>query len=468
MFISAHTRLRLAAWLASAMLIVSLSGCSEIDHSGDSPPLPADILADPAAVQGEFQIWSWGIAAKSLKEVMPLFYAKYPNVTASIDMTGPELQSRLFLSLAAGVGAPGVTQMQNREAMRYAATGTLVDLTEVAAKYEQYFPPSFWKNCVYDGRVYAIPWDIGPTAVFYKRDLYRKYGVNPEDIETWDDFIAAGEKMLEASNGETKILQLYAGNSFTFFHTLLNQVGGQAFDDEGRIAIYSEEALQVLDVMRRIMDSGINANIPPYEHEHLASLTIDTIASYAMGVWYGGTIKDIARTDAYEGEKKEWGVYRLPAFEPGGLRTSNMGGSVLAITQQCEDKAAAWAFIEQALCTKEGQLTMYKEYDIFPSFSPAREDPSFNQPDPFYENQNVANLFSMDLDKIPPVNRTVNWSLMESYMIQALSRWRAEGLEDDHAFLADIEKKLAMRTGREISPMSLSRRGATAQVAEAE
>jgi lactose/L-arabinose transport system substrate-binding protein len=42
---------------------------------------------------------------------------------------------------------------------------------------------------------YAMPWDSGPVAVFYRRDFYEKAGVDPAKIKTWDDFIAAGKKV---------------------------------------------------------------------------------------------------------------------------------------------------------------------------------------------------------------------------------------------------------------------------------
>ena len=52
-----------------------------------------------------------------------------------------------------------------------------------------------------NGHVYAIPWDIGPCAVYYRRSIFRKYGIDPGKIETWSDYIAAGRMIVRESGG---------------------------------------------------------------------------------------------------------------------------------------------------------------------------------------------------------------------------------------------------------------------------
>src|SRR5262249_31794326 len=147
----------------------------------------------PAAqIRGHVNVWSWNIAAKSLQHLTPAFEAKYPHVKVVVDMTGARMQARLLLSLAAGVGAPDVSPFERSAAPHYLATHNLLDLPPAAARYRRAFPKPLWDNCTLNGRVYAIPWDMGPCAVYYKRDLFARYGVDPARIATWDDYIAAG------------------------------------------------------------------------------------------------------------------------------------------------------------------------------------------------------------------------------------------------------------------------------------
>lgn len=68
------------------------------------------------------------------------------------------------------------------------------------------------------------------------------------------------------------MLCLPRGMLVELFEPLLQQAGGQIFDEEGRLAINSKESLQVLRVMRRMLETGIGANMNFWTHEFLASL----------------------------------------------------------------------------------------------------------------------------------------------------------------------------------------------------
>jgi len=362
-------------------------------------------------------------------------------------MTGANLQSRFLLSLSAGVGAPDISQLQLREAPRYSITQKLTDLTPLASKYANAFPPSFWDNCLHNGKVYAIPWDMGPCAVFYKTRIFEQYGIQPDTIETWDDFIEAGKTLLEQSQGKIKLFVLPTGSMDVMFEILLQQNGGQIFDEEGRIAINSPQVRDVIDLLRRFLESGVTANVQSFSHAFYAAIRSDMVATFPLAAWFGGTIKDYAPDMA-----GQWGVFRLPAQKPGGLRTSNLGGSVLVIPDQCTQKEAAWAFIEYTLCTPEAQIEQYRNFDLFPGLLSTHQDPFFDEPDPYFSNQPVRRLFSQDIFQIPTLNYTMDWFEAVRYVTQALSKWSSTGMGPTDELLAQLEAKMSRRLGREIAP----------------
>jgi lactose/L-arabinose transport system substrate-binding protein len=441
--------LALVVVVAFAALVVASMRTGPARRGGSTEPLDPAQLAEPRRLRGELTVWGWNIAAKSLKSVTPQFQEGYPNVNVNIEMSGANMQARFLLSLASNTGAPDVMQLQAYESPRYIATKRMTDLTAVAAKYEKDFPPSSWANCVHEGRVYAIPWDIGPCAVFYKPELFARYGIDPERIETWDDFIAAGRRILEKSGGRTKMLPLSAGNVVFVYEILLQQVDGQVFDRQGRIAVNSEQSRRVLDILRRMMDAGICANVNEFSHEWMAGFNNEHIATYPGAVWLGGTMKD--SSGDYGANRTRWGVFRLPAVERGGPRISNRGGSVLVIPDQCAQKEAAWAFIEHALCTREAQVAQYRNYDLFPAFLPALEDPFFQQPDEFYGGQRVRALFAEGVTGVPVLNRTADWVEAINYTSQNFTRWAVRN-EATGPMLATLAQKLGMRLDRELAP----------------
>lgn len=408
--------------------------------------------AEPAAAEGAIEIWSWNIAAASLEKLVPPFRVTYPEVDVRVTMSGANMQSRFLLSLSANVGAPDISQLQLVEAPFYVQTRRLADLSTVAARYAAQFPASFWRNCVADGKVYAVPWDMGPCAVFYKRPLFERYGIDPETIETWADYIAAGKKILEGSGGKTKMMFLPTGQLEPMFEILIQQTGGQIFDEEGRVAINSAEVFEALDVIRQLLDSGICVNAPMWSHSLYASLKSDTVATYPMAVWFGGTIRDHAPETS-----GKWGVFRLPAVAHGGLRTSNLGGSVLVIPDQSQHKEAAWAFIEYALCTPEGQLEQFKNFDLFPALLTTHDAPFFDEPVEFFAGQKVRRLFAEDITRIPALNRTIDWQEAMRYVREELSAWRAAGGGDPREVLRTLERKLTRRLARSPAPEAVAR-----------
>jgi lactose/L-arabinose transport system substrate-binding protein len=434
----------ISAFIAVAACLCA-SGCDFV-HQGATTK-PAVIVDDgrpPAGVHGHINEWSWNIAAKALKHLTPAFNQRYPNIQVNVDMTGARMEARVLLALAAGVGAPDVTQFQISDAQRYISTGKLLDLTPVAMKYRDRFPKRLWANCLRKGHVYAIPWDTGPCAVYYKRDLFAKYGVEPDRIETWDDFIEAGKTIFAKSGGRTKMLAVGANGISPLFEILLQQAGGQVFDDEGRIVINSPQSAEVLALIKRMRESGVCSDVSMWSQEYMAGFNGDSLATYPMAVWFAGTIKDTVKD--FAGTKPRWGVFRLPALHPGGSRVSNLGGSVLAIPAQCKNPQAAWRFIEYALCTVEGQTDQYRSMSLFPAYLPALKDPMFDEPDPFFENQKASRLFATDVDKIQALNRTPNWSEAQRYLDQAFSQWAASGMPND-GFFRTIEQKLHRRIG---------------------
>jgi lactose/L-arabinose transport system substrate-binding protein len=181
----------------------------------------------------------------------------------------------------------------------------------------------------------------------------------------------------------------------------------------------------------------------------MAGFNGDTIATYPCAVWLGGTIKDT--TGTYGKDKAQWGVFNLPALERGGLRTSNLGGSVLVIPDQCPSKEAAWAFVEYALCTREGQVAQYANYDLFPAYLPALDDPFFQQGDPFYGGQKVRALFAAAVNGIPVLHRTPDWVEGNRYVEQKFTLWAAGGM-DTGQMLRDLSVKMRRRLGRELAP----------------
>ncbi len=77
------------------------------------------------------------------------------------------------------------------------------------------------------------PGTAARRCVFYRRDIYEQAGVDPASIKTWDDFIAAGKKMMDATGGKVKMATMNMIDDDGWFRPLANQEGCSYFAKDG-------------------------------------------------------------------------------------------------------------------------------------------------------------------------------------------------------------------------------------------
>jgi lactose/L-arabinose transport system substrate-binding protein len=241
-----------------------------------------------------------------------------------------------------------------------------------------------------------MPWDSAPVGMFYRVDYFQKAGVDPNSIQTWDDYIAAGVK-IQAANPGVKMAALDFTKDDGLFRMLLQQQGAYYFTSDGKININSPEAVKAMTIIENANKAGLFANAEGWDGA-VASMKNGKEATRAFGVWWSGTIEDSA-PDA----KGKWDVFPMPAIDKGGSHATNLGGSTLAIAANTKSPDAAWAYVEYATATAEAQNTMFKKYGIFPSFIPAYQDPFYTQPDAFFNGKPVWQVFTKIVPDIKPV-----------------------------------------------------------------
>jgi lactose/L-arabinose transport system substrate-binding protein len=404
-------------------------------------------------------VWTWNIAGESLNRMLPEFRRIHPEIPVRLELSGSNLsRSRFLLTLAAGKGAPDIAQVEAPYVVRFAATGQLRDLTDLAEPYEQLFPKAAWKPCTYRGHTYAIPWDLGPCVVFVKRGLLERHGIRVVDVKTWDDFILAGRQLDRRTRGKSKMLPLSIGEAAQFLEMLMQQTGAQYFDADGRIAFASAKTVAALDILRQLVKSRIIANISPFGPEMYASFNNESIACYPMPVWFGGMIDNGSHADS--AVRFGWSAISLPAVEAGGLRTANRGGSTLVIPRQCRNALAAWKFIQFMLLRDESHVGHYTYRRLFPALRPALARSEFWTPDPLFGGVSLPGLVIDQLSDIPPLERTTDWAQAERHLNQVLYRWLT-GDEPTIAFVNKQAQQLSWLTGREVSSGSAGTAPAT-------
>ena len=358
--------------------------------------------AQDSDVSGDITIWSWDIAAAALSSNIEGFNEQYPDVTVTVeDLGNQQVFDRMLAGCAAGgSGLPDIVSVENHESEIFWAQfpdcfADMVPLgytDEVAERF-----PEFKRVELEVGDVrYAMPWDSGPVAMFYRRDFYDAAGVDPSTISTWDDFMAAGQQIQEANDG-VLMTQADLNGDTEWFRMMTNENGCGYFSDDGEsITVNQPACVQALETFGEMVDADIvgAANWG----EKITSNNAGTVATQMYGGWYEGTI----RTNATEDAAGDWGVYLMPSMTADGAHAANLGGSALAIPASSDNLDAAYAFVEYALATDAGQVEMLKSNGLVPSLLSALEDPYVSEGLPFWGGQAVWVDILGTLGNVPP------------------------------------------------------------------
>ena len=329
----------------------------------------------------EITVWAWNVAAKALVESAKSFNEKYPKIKVNVQEYGlaQNVYERYSVILSSGVGVPDIIQIESDYVQTFAET------------YPQYFfdmngyidiegkvdPSKISTSYDSEGKLVSIPWDSGPVVMFYREDLFNQAGIDINSIITFEDYILAGKKLKERFPNITM-----TGLPFTqdenLFRCLLVANKSYYLNNKGEITVVSSKAIETLQMIKRLIDEGVAKNTINWDGGIVANKNGE-LASWIMGGWWGGTIKD-----QMPEMKGKWKIAPIPAF-PDGARASSSGGAGLSITASEPIKqAAALEFIKESLMNVDNQLMMYEKYSLFPSYLPTYDDARFLKSDDYF------------------------------------------------------------------------------------
>jgi arabinosaccharide transport system substrate-binding protein len=95
------------------------------------------------------------------------------------------------------------------------------------------------------------------------------------------------------------------------------------------------------------------------------------------------------------------GLMPLPAWEPGGLRTSTWGGTGLAFTDQCRNPDLAWKLAMYLYYDPDQLGPRFADTNILPPLKSAWSLPEFQQPRAFYDGDPIGRSYAELAPQVP-------------------------------------------------------------------
>ena len=390
---------------------------------------------------------SWDVADDALKATFPLFKKKRPQTSISMQSMTIDYQ-QIIPRLQAGDGAPDVFPIAQQDFKNFLMRfpGAFVDVSDRMEKYRDQFAAAPLSHAEQDGKLFGVPWDMGPVGMWYRKDLFQQAGISPDDVATYDGFIEAGKTLQQSVGGGTKMTAFDTsggGTNPSHYHILLNQQSGSFYGSGEKIDFTNEKSYTAMGTLDRFVTEGITIDSPTYDE--FARIVSNSDTATTLGaVWDVGSIKS-AGGDAQKGQ---WDAVPLPAFTAGGPREATLSGSVLVISSQTADVDAAWDFIEQAILTREGQAESWAQ-GLFPSWIPYWETEEFNEPDPYFGFA-VAPKFADIARDVPALEYGAHFLDFQKPLMDAYSAVLTGDTAPEEA-MAQAEERAASASGLQVA-----------------
>lgn len=345
------------------------------DNTAEAPVAEAPSEAG-SPYAGEITVYAWTEMATALGNTAARFMEQHPEATITVEQVDGSY-TKLLPELASGIGVPDVFMVQNTDIMSFVYTyeGQILDVTDLVEGEVGNFVDSAIATCYNkaDGKYYGIPIDIGPCALMYRTDIFEQAGIDVNSIKTWDDYIEAGKKILEATNGEVRMtgFNMNGATSTDYMKMLFAQQGGSYYNEDGTANLASEEMINAANMLNKMIDAGIILDLPDEWNDRVTALVNTQICTLPYPEWYSICMPD------YVGEQKGlWAYAPMPSFD-GSEGDCCLGGSVLAISANTAYPELAKAFVKFSLMDvnqadllyAQGQYEAYKLYYDAPCYS---------------------------------------------------------------------------------------------------
>lgn len=311
------------------------------------------LMMAPAQAQTNLTFAYWGDPAElpPFVEIVSKYEAAHPDVKIAVQHAPwSGYFTRLDAQLAAHAG-PDVFFITN--VPTYASRGQLEPLDSYikASNFPiKDFNAGALKIHSLDGKLYSIPRDDAPEALYYNKDMFDAAGIPyPDATWNWSKLRDAALKLTKASDGRTSRFGLVIESND--WPTWIMQNGGSVFDNGFAPKKFTMDQPAATDAIQFLGDLINKDKVMPSPLELNQSGGTSQMFGSGQAAM---AITNAARLGTFEKSKFHWAVAPLPTG-PTGKRINRAGGAGFAMNAFAPNKKAAWDFL-QFLAGEPGQI----------------------------------------------------------------------------------------------------------------
>jgi multiple sugar transport system substrate-binding protein len=169
---------------SAALLLIAglLMGCGSVD----AKPIGGSVRV--------LATWEGAERDAFIKMLEP--FEQQTGINVNVQLVGWDVQYQRITNAAISGEAPDVTQAGTTQVPYFAALGGFENLASRVNRIggRSAYAPGVWATTQLAGRpgVWSVPWFTEARTIYYRKDVYRRAGVNPATaFKTWASFRSA-------------------------------------------------------------------------------------------------------------------------------------------------------------------------------------------------------------------------------------------------------------------------------------
>lgn len=394
-------RRTLTAVVATACASALVAGCSS---SGVSPS--RSTASGPVTID----YWAW---VPGIEKAIAVWNKAHPDIHVSFSrITFADSTAKYQAAVQAG-NAPCLAQTQYDTVLSYVADGLLQDVTGDAKQYQGNFLGWTWGQVTAAGKTYGLPQDTGPVVMYYRNDLFGKYGIKVP--ATWDEYAAAAKTVHDKD--KSVVLGTLSPDDASMFQALAWQNHANWWSIAGSTwvtDITGSQTQTVASYWQKLIDSGdvriSNRFVPTYYRD----MQNGKVIAYIGAAWNASLIAQNVASG-----RGEWRVAQMPVYDTSHPATANGGGSAVAVLKGCKHAAAALEFANWLNTSEQSMdfLASPSGGGLYPAAIKALDYPVVNRKVPYYGGQNIYAEFKKSATE---VNHQWNWGPVQPQVFTAV------------------------------------------------
>ncbi|MFI6345415.1 ABC transporter substrate-binding protein [Streptomyces sp. NPDC050560] len=311
-------------------------------------------------------VWSW---LTGMDKYVAAFNASHPRIRVELSVIAAGLSGGYAQQTNAlrAHNAPDILHVEYQGLPQILTSGGLRDLTADLHDLADGYAPAAWEGVRPDGRTWAVPMDIAPMVLYYRKDLFDRHGI--EVPRTWEEFRTAAHAVRDARPDAR--ITTFPLNDGSFFAGMSWQGGDPWWRVEGeswRVDVAGEGTLRTAAYWQEMIASGLVRSDPTGSQEWISAVHTGRLWALLGASWSVGTLGK-----SIPGDTGRWALATLPTWD-GRPAAGMQGGTAFGISAESRAPDAALTFLRWLSTDPEVVRIGAAFTSPFPGYTPSRAE----------------------------------------------------------------------------------------------